>query len=449
MPDRPNVLMIMCDQLRHDWLGYRGAAPVATPSIDRIAASGRVFTQCCTNSPICAPARIGLATGVRPHRMGALNNHAFLPLSCETYYQRLRDAGYHVGCCGKLDLAKPDDYNGLRGDRPYTYAWGFTDPHEAEGKMHAGRGNPPNGPYTHWLEQQGLLETFCSDAMERRGGCAKVLRPSPLPVEAFEDVYIGRTSCRMLRQMPGDFPWHFFVSFVGPHNPFDPPAEFYDRYADVPMPPAIAHEPEGRPARYGYKDPVPSEQDILTCRRLYSAYVELIDEQIGRIMQTLEDMGQADRTYVVFTADHGEMLGDHGRWTKGCHYESSLRIPLVVAGPGIPPGSSDALVELNDLAPTICGWTQTALTTEHDALDLGPVLAGESDEHREYTFATLPGTWSVRTREWKLIGGSGGEELYHLADDGEERRNVADQHPDVVDRLARIYASEWAGRPGR
>jgi choline-sulfatase len=146
-----NQLFIMCDQLRHDWLGYRGASHVRTPNIDRIAARGRVFTQTCTNSPVCAPARIGLATGMRPHLMGALDNHAFLPLSRPTYYQRLRDHGCQVGCVGKLDLGKPDGYNWREGKRPLTYAWGFTHPLECEGKMHAGRGNPPNGPYTSWL----------------------------------------------------------------------------------------------------------------------------------------------------------------------------------------------------------------------------------------------------------------------------------------------------------
>ena len=132
---QPNILFITCDQLRHDWLGYSGAEHVRTPNIDRIAAMGTYFTQAVTNSPVCAPARIGLATGLRPHRVGSLDNHSYLPLSRETYYQRLRNHGYQVGCVGKLDLAKPDGYNGRDGRRPLTYAWGFTDPCECEGKM--------------------------------------------------------------------------------------------------------------------------------------------------------------------------------------------------------------------------------------------------------------------------------------------------------------------------
>ena len=447
---RPNILLIMCDQLRHDWLGYAGAEHVRTPNIDRIAAAGKVFTQACTNSPVCAPARIGLATGVRPHRDGALNNHAFLPLSRTTYYHRLRDAGYYVGCCGKLDLAKPDGYNGLRGDRPLTYAWGFTDPHECEGKMHAGRGDPPNGPYTAWLKERGLLKRFVADARERQGkGAAGLLRESVLPAEAFEDVYVGRKSCEMLRAMPKDFPWHFFVSFVGPHDPFDPPAEYAERFRGAEMPAAIPCEPEGRPQRYHYRHGPASEDEVRLARRLYTGYVACIDEQVGRLLETLEERGEADNTYVVFAADHGEMLGDHGRWTKSCHYESALRVPLVVSGPGIAPGRWDALVELSDLNPTLCELAEVEPARGMDARSLTPLLRGEAREHREFTFATLLGHHSVRTGEWKLIvGADGRDELYHLAEDADERRNVVEQHADVARELTGLFTRTWMGGPG-
>jgi arylsulfatase A-like enzyme len=128
----PNVLLIMADQQRFDYLGYMGADFVNTPNLDRLAARGTVFTHCCTNAPICAPARIGLASGMDPWRLGSLGNNSFLPRSTTTYYQRLRDYGYRVGCVGKLDLAKPDQYNGRHGDRPCVYTWGFTHPEEWE-----------------------------------------------------------------------------------------------------------------------------------------------------------------------------------------------------------------------------------------------------------------------------------------------------------------------------
>ena len=156
----PNILLIMTDQHRWDYLGCAGADFVDTPNIDRLAASGVRFTKAFTNAPVCAPARIGLATGMHPARIGTLDNSCYLPPHLPTYYQRLRDNGYRVGCVGKLDLAKPDKYNGRHGDRPAVYRWGFTHPEEVEGKMHAGQGEPtaPHGPYTHYLKDKGRLE---------------------------------------------------------------------------------------------------------------------------------------------------------------------------------------------------------------------------------------------------------------------------------------------------
>ncbi len=439
MADRPNLLVILCDQFRHDWLGYAGADHVATPNLDRLAARGRVFTQCTTNSPVCAPARIGLATGLRPHRMGALNNHAFLPLSRPTYYQRLRDHGYHVGCVGKLDLAKPDGFNGTGGNRPWTYGWGFTHPLECEGKMHAGRGNPPNGPYTAWLREQGLLEAFTEDYSERSGQWSVgVLRPSVVPTEAFEDVFIARKACEMMQGFSDEFPWHLFVSFVGPHNPFDPPEEYAARYADADMPDALPVNPDVRPHRYPVWPDYRDAEKVRAARRLYSGYVTLLDDQVGRLLETLERTGQAENTHVCFAADHGEMLGDHARFTKSVHYEASLRVPLVVAGPGIAPGRSDALVELSDVNPTLCDLAGVGPIPRTDARSLLPLLRGETAEHREEAVATLLADYCLRTREWKLIAGNEGvPELYHLADDPDEQVDLAADRVEVVADLGR------------
>ncbi|MCG8528074.1 MAG: sulfatase-like hydrolase/transferase, partial [Opitutales bacterium] len=183
----------MADQLRHDWIGCNGGGHVDTPAIDTLAGRGVRYTQATCTAPICAPSRISLAAGLLPHRLGALDNHAWLPLSRPTLYQRMRDHGYRVAGIGKLDLAKPDGFNGRDGRRPITYSWGFTDPHEVEGKLHAGRGNPPNGPYTTWLAERGLLESFVDDYAKRavlRDPAASA-RPSVLPPDAFADRYIG------------------------------------------------------------------------------------------------------------------------------------------------------------------------------------------------------------------------------------------------------------------
>ena len=317
-PQRPNVLFLLADQYRYDYLRCAGAEFVRTPNLDRLAGRGVRFAQCVTDCPVCAPARIGLATGLRPSRLGSLDNASYLPLSAPTHYQRFRDHGYRVGCVGKLDLAKPSRYNGRYGDRPCVYAWGFTHPEECEGKMHAGSSPSPIGPYTHYLQERGLLQRFHEDYQARRqhGWIVGASHDSVLPTDAFEDAYIGRRAAEWIARVPDDYPWYFFVSFVGPHDPFDPPAEYAQRYRRADVPPPIPDELHGKPAWIRSRQVEASAEDIAVSRRQYCAAIELIDDHIGLILDALEARGQLENTYIVFSSDHGEMLGDHGLYTK-------------------------------------------------------------------------------------------------------------------------------------
>ncbi len=437
---RPNILFIMDDQHRHDHLGSAGAYFLQTPNLDRLAARGVRFTQCTTNAPVCAPSRIGLASGLHPSRLGCLDNSGRLPFNTTTYYQRLRDHGYRVGCVGKLDLRKSDGYNGRYGDRPYAYSWGFTHPEECEGKMHAGSSATPIGPYTHYLAEKGQLEIFHQD-YQQRGGTSWVTdcRDSPLKTEDFEDTYIGRRAAEWIEHVPDDFPWHYFVSFVGPHDPFDPPSEYGDRYRDKAMPPAIADTLEGKPEWIKKRAKDFSPEEITQTRRQYCAATELIDHQIGQILAALEKRGQLDNTYIVFASDHGELLGDHGLYAKSAAYEASLRVPLIVAGPDIEGGRvSDALCELIDLNATLCDFAGLAPQEGIDARSLRPVLNGSSDTHREDTVAALQNFRCIRTATHKYIHNHNDlDELYDLDRDPDELHNIATAAPDLVVDLSR------------
>lgn len=447
---KPNVLFIMADQFRWDYLGCAGNEFVRTPHIDRIAASGVRFTQATTNAPVCAPARIGLACGQRPVRVGAWDNNAFLPPEYPTYYQRFRDSGYRVGCSGKLDLAKPRGYNGARGDRPDLFRWGFTHPIEIEGKMHAGSSPTPRGPYGFWLQEQGLYEKFHEDYVRRsRSGYSDDESfDSVLPTEAFADSYVGRRTCEWLEEDPGDFPWYFFVSFPGPHNPFDPPTEYADRWRDAAMPPRIIDDLTGKPEERKKRIVTKSDEEWTHAQRQYCAYIELIDDWIGRILETVEKKGQLENTIVVFTADHGEMLGDHGFLTKSLPYEAALRIPMIVSGPGIAGGrSSDALVELNDLHPTLCDLAGVPDLPRVDAESFVNVLDDEAAEHRGEALAELEQFRTIRMQEWKYVQNpNAGDELYDLVNDPHELRNVAATEPGVRREMRRRLRAR-IGRP--
>jgi arylsulfatase len=437
----PNVLFIMADQHRFDYLGCAGAGFLRTPNLDRLAARGVRFTQCITNCPVCAPARIGLATGLQPSRLGSLDNQSYLPHSVPTHYQRFRDHGYRVGCVGKLDLAKPSHYNGRYGDRPCVYGWGFTHPKECEGKMHAGSSPTPIGPYTHYLAERRLLGRFYKDYQARKavGWIVGASHDSVLPTEAFEDAYIGHQAAAWIEHVPDDFPWYYFVSFVGPHDPFDPPTEYADRYRDSVMPPAVHDELEGKPNWVRRRQIAASAEDTALSRQQYCGAIELIDDQVGLILNAIEARGVLDNTYIVFTSDHGEMLGDHGLYTKSVAYEPSLHVPLIVAGPGIAGDrTSDALVELVDVNPTLCELAGLPPQENVDARSLVPVLAGEKTEHRTEAIGVIRHWRCIRTHRYKLIENYNDVvELYDLDQDPGELHNIADRRAKVVPDLSR------------
>ena len=444
--DRPNILFIMDDQHRFDYMGCAGADFVRTPNIDRLAKQGVHFTQCSTNCPVCAPSRLALAAGMQPSRLGCVGNNCFLPRSQPTYYQQLRDYNYYVGCVGKLDLAKPDGYNGRDGDRPATYMWGFTHPVECEGKMHAGHSKTPQGPYNHFLEEKGLLDAFVDDYTRRsKEGYHASCHDSVLPTEAFEDVYIGQRSVEWIENIHGDFPWHLFVSFVGPHDPFDPPTEYGEKYRGAEMPPATPANLPGKPSyiKDRVKDVTPEK--IAETRRQYCAAIEAIDDQIGEMLAAVERRGMTDNTYVIFSSDHGEMLGDHGLYTKSVPYEASVHVPLIVAGPGIEGGRvSDALVELIDMNPTICDLAGVPPLSDIDARSIGAVLRGEAEEHRTETVSGISNFRCIRTREYKLVENYNDvTELYDLIADPTEEHNIAEQEPEVRRELSRRLSARY------
>lgn len=450
---QPNILFIMDDQHRFDYLGCAGADFVRTPNIDALAARGMRFTHCTVNSPICAPSRISLASGLMAHRVAPFDNASYLSRSIPTYYQRLRDNGYYVGCVGKLDLGKPDKYNGRNGERPANYGWGFTHPHEAEGKMHAARFGEPQGPYGFMLQERGLYKTFSDDYVDRfvsgRGGDSAHRwiethsHDSPLPTDAFEDTYIGQHAVRWIENVPDDFPWHYFVSFVGPHDPFDPPTEYAERWRDAEMPSAIPYDVSNRPNWIVKKSAERDSENTDMVRRQYCALIELIDDQIGQILDALERRGMMENTIIIFASDHGEMLGDHGMYQKGVAYEQALRVPLIVAGPSIPEGkNSDALIELFDLNPTICEMADVKPQENIDARSILPLLRGETTEHRQATISSMHNFRSIRTRTHKFVQSyNDHNELYDLVNDPDEMRNIVDEKPELAQVLRQQLAS--------
>ena len=453
MHERPNILMIMADQFRLTTLDGMGDQ-IPTPNIKRIMDRGLVFTQSCCACPLCTPSRAALATGKYPSRCGVTVHDAVLPPEQETYYQVLRKAGYRVGMAGKSDLHKAETYCG-NGMLPSMYHYGFTDPYETEGKMNSawfGRsesgGIRPMGPYQRYLvgrdpaRLEALNTDYKSYLREKRRFYAA---PSILPDEDFLDNFIGRAACDWLEQVEDDLPWHYFVSFAGPHNPWDPPRENYEHFKDAQFPVPVADDLAGKPdwvkQRAAKETGGMTAAQALNMRRCYAASVEVVDQWVGKLLDTLERRGLWENTVVIFCADHGEMLGDHGLLEKTVMYEASVRIPLIISAPWME-GRQDtnALAQLMDLAPTCLelagvGWNKKDM----DARSLLPLLRGETGQENqphEVQISELLNSLMVYDGRYKWIRNwNDTDELYDLLNDPKELHNVFAEYPKVIQRL--------------
>lgn len=451
--DKPNILMIMADQFRADWMSCVGNGFVETPNLNAIAETGVRFTKAICNSPLCAPSRAALAAGKYPHRLGLLDNTVNFPLDQPTYYQALRKAGYRVGVVGKTDLHKPEHFYGRNGDRPFMYHLGFTDVVDTEGKVNAARYGKLEyeksavkelaGPYQRYLEGKGVLDSFVAD-YDFRHEKAPVwyADQSSLCVEDYHDSYIGRKACDFLEDVSDESPWHLFVSFVGPHDPWDAPAEYLKMFNSKSFPDSIKDTMEEKPEWVKKKSSKMSkglsEEDLLKVKCNYAAMIKLIDDWTGRILSILEKRGLKDNTVIIFCADHGEMMGDHGLFQKSVMYEGALRIPLLISHPQFKASKADdSLVELIDLCPTILdiagiGFNRDVL----DGKSLLQVLKGGTEPHKEYQLSELQNTRMIFDGKYKFIQNYNDiDELYDLENDTKELYNVIKDSPEVKKRL--------------
>jgi choline-sulfatase len=394
---------------------------------------------------VCAPSRSALASGLRCSHVGVLSNSDLYPLEVPTYYQVLRNNGYRIGCVGKTDLHKRDHWEGIEGNRPIMYRLGFTDPMETEGKCSAARYViPPVCPYTNYLSKEGLDQIFHDDYASRNPIFKG--RDSALPLHAYHDDYIGRNACNFLRSVNTETPWHYFVSFVGPHDPWDAPKEYSRLYDPDDMPGAIEDPWEDKPmpmrsVRHGVRTSRlvegMTEDDLRGSMRQYAGMISLVDDYIGRFVEVLEDRGMRENTVIIYTSDHGEMMGDHRLFGKVTYYEGALRVPLIFNGPGIKSGvESDLLAMLADCAPTILDIAGLECPFPIDSPSLLPTLSGEGELGTEFQVSELAESRMIFDGRFKFAEYDGnGNELYDLDKDPSEITNLVGDSLDRADKM--------------
>lgn len=429
---RPNILFVMTDQMRHDAIARPEGA---TSHLSSLAKRGLTFSHCFTNSPACVPARVSLALGGYPHNTGVWQNMPHtVEASASLWTNHIKAAGYQTSVFGKTHLHP--QRGDLRDRAHLLHAMGFDVVDEVGGPracMIVGSN------LTALWERHGLKDAYREDILRRisPAGLGDTT-PSILPLELYPDSYVGEQARRHLEGLSADRPWFCWVSFPGPHEPWDTPEPFASLFdpAEMPGPHPKLDEPFERPLGYIDQHPMRhhslGQGDLLRMRASYSGNVALIDAQIGRILQTIEARGESDRTVIVFTSDHGEMNGDHGLLYKSNFLDPAIRIPLIVRAPGVIPNAvegatSDALIELHDLGPLLCELAGVQAPPLAQARSFLAALRDPKIPHRSSVLCEFKKEIMYLDRRWKMALNQDGEAylLFDLDESGFERINRA------------------------
>jgi choline-sulfatase len=407
----------MVDQLAASWLPAYGHDVVQAPALDTLATGGIVFERAYCASPLCAPSRAALLTGRLPSETGVYDNAAELRASEPTVVHRLRAAGYDTCLAGKMHFVGPDQLHGFEqrlttdvypADLDWTPDWRLP----ASERL----------PWYHTMES--VLEPgVCTASMQMD-----------------YDDEVAHQAVRKLHDLArGDAAQPFFlcVSFTSPHDPWELRPEYWGRYdpAAIELPavgpiPREDADPHSLRLRdmSGIDDVALTDEQVRRARHGYYAAISYVDERIGEVLGALADSGLADETVVLFTADHGEMLGERGLWYKMAFFEPSVRVPLIVSAPGrFAPRRVHEPVSQSDIAPTLLDLCGLGL----DGRSLAPALAGaplgDADVVAEYLAegVTSPAVMLLRGRR-KYIWCSGDpEQLYDVEADPHELVNLA------------------------
>ena len=426
----PNVLLLMTDQQRWDAMGCSGDW-VETPNLDRIASEGVRFTNCVTTSPVCIPTRLSLATGLYPHNIGVWNNmNHTMPAETPTWMQAMRDAGYRTSLFGKTHL---HPHNGdLREREGLMNAYGLDDVNEIGGPRASA--NVLSHMTAAW-EEKGLWDAYRADYRERFSTKPYLVRPSTLGLENYADVYVGQQAKQYLQNYDRQEPWCCWVSFGGPHEPWDTPEPYASMYDPEAMPEAVPRSSTGERPR-GHLDrlmerinPAFEPGEIGRLRADYAGNVTLIDAQIGEILDAIAARGELENTVIVHTSDHGEMNGDYGLIYKSNFLNGAVRIPLLVRTPDSTNAGSvcESPVEWIDIGPTLVEMTGGELAHRQFGKSLCPVLTNSEATHRDFAISEIQGEIMLLNQEWKAALNTDGEVylLFDVQNDPNETNNLA------------------------
>lgn len=448
MPDRPNVLFISSDQHQTAASGCYGHSEVQTPNIDRIAASGILFTRAYCQAPVCTPSRGSIITGQYPHVHGARLLIDPLPVGTRTIAHHFGEQGYQTAAIGKMHFNDKQKHGfQVRIDRP-EFNETLTDEEKDE---------------------------FWRDVIGYEGyETAHTGKASTLTERYFQDTFFADETVRYLRETRDpEKPFLLWSSYVLPHTPLVPVKEYFDLYdpEKLTLPERSANELEDgftgnliRSQERGWY--TQTDEELGKAIAGYYGNITQMDACVGKVLDALDELGLSENTIIVYTTDHGEMAGAHRTWTKQNMYEQSVGVPLIVRLPDDSNAntSQDHLIEQIDLYPTLAELCELPKPENIQGRSFASLLRNEAYEPREYAYSEYhfvhrdftrddryvgkPPMLMVRTDQWKLNYLSWERsELYDLWNDPKEFTNVIDEpaNADIAKELTdiakRMYAS--------
>lgn len=444
---KPHVILIMTDQHRGDALGCMGNSAVISPHIDALAKDGTLFVSGYSSTPSSTPGRAGLLTGMAPWKHGMLGYGRMAEKYRYEMPQMLRNLGYFTFGIGKMHWFPQKALHGFH----------------ATLVDESGRAESPDfvSDYREWfqLNAPGENPDLTGIGWNDHGAGTYKLEEKLHPT-----TWTGQTACELIRNYNNEKPLFLKVSFARPHSPYDPPQRFLDMYKDVTNIPKPAigdwcgkYSKPKDPEKVASDAPFGNFGDeyAVNSRRHYYANISFIDEQVGQVIAALKEKGMYDNAIICFTADHGDMLGDHYHWRKTYPYEGSTHIPFIVKWPSelvksVPNGSRiDQPVELRDFLPTFIDLAGGAVPPDMDGSSLVKLVQGDGSDWRKYidmehaTCYSADNYWCGLTDGkmkyvWNLHNGK--EQLFDLQKDPQELTDCADK-PDYADTLKELRAA--------
>ena len=422
---RPNVLLLYTDQQRWDTLGCAGNDLMHTPNLDALAADGVLLKKAFCNNSVCMPNRQSMLSGQYPSALGCSCNGIEMRADVPTLATVLKPYGYHTANLGKLHFKNHSDRD-------------HREPHPLYGFDTLVVSDEPgcyDDAYVKWVRAQapGEVERCrCSTPPACTGKPVvkhgrRLIDPYVFegPEHLTHTAFVADETIRCIQAHKSQ-PFFAIAGFYAPHPPVNPPARFVEMYDPAEMPLPARNEGEN------YADVTDEQWRVIKAH--YYALVSHVDDQVGRILNTLDEEGLRDDTIVIFTSDHGEHLGDHGLVAKGRHYDSCSRVPLVVRFPGhVAAGTArPEIIEAVDIAPTVLDWCGVQAPPFLQGRTFRPLLDGGDYDGRTSAFIEMrypfQVSWkAVRTPDFKYcVSSAGREQLSDLRSDPHELHNVAE-----------------------